>query len=401
MTKNELHTDQGPPMDLLYFLVAIASMAALHFQYRVGIVLPLPWNLIGVIPLAIGIAVHLAGRRALNAHGTTTRHSGEPTVLVTDGVYGKVKHPMNLGLLLMILGASMLYGSLVTYLVVALAASVLGIKSLYLEEKQLQTKFGSAWREYVGTPPVDARLPDGASQAKGRSRRQELWLAALLFILPLVIQVILGEEGFSKSWTLSGYYREVIMWTMIGLVALACLAGPARRHETLRGLIRLILAPVPFVAGLVLAVVVDMPIGPPIPNFREPAVYSPSRDMYYIVAEEQPPYGDGGLRLHFFGMERSQWNPVWTYERKNVLAGKPPSGYDSGPMSLVLSKDEKLLAVRRGETYSDVIMLDSGKHYRQDTAPRSTSGPAGHRDGISQAPDPIKDLLDKHGGEKD
>jgi cadmium resistance protein CadD (predicted permease) len=46
-------------MPTTYLLVSIVAMVALHFLFPIMRIIPSPWNLFGIIPLVIGIAINL------------------------------------------------------------------------------------------------------------------------------------------------------------------------------------------------------------------------------------------------------------------------------------------------------------------------------------------------------
>ena len=134
-----------PPM---YLFTALAIMVLLHFFIPVYRVMPYPLNAIGLIPLAVGIALNLAADNALKKHGTTVRPFEESTSLITTGVYKYSRNPMYLGMALIIIGIALLMGSLSPYIIVPGFIAIIERVFISGEETMLQQKFGHDWIAY-------------------------------------------------------------------------------------------------------------------------------------------------------------------------------------------------------------------------------------------------------------
>ncbi|HEX9438960.1 MAG TPA: methyltransferase, partial [Roseiflexaceae bacterium] len=89
-----------------YLLLAIIAMVLLHFVWPVATVIAVPWNLIGVVPLAVGILMNVIADNVFHRAKTTVRPFEESTVLVTRGVYRLSRNPMYLGFVLMLIGVA-------------------------------------------------------------------------------------------------------------------------------------------------------------------------------------------------------------------------------------------------------------------------------------------------------
>ena len=76
-----------------YLLVAIVLMLVLHFLIPVHKLVPMPWNILGVIPLACGIALNLVADRAFRQAQTTVKPFEESTALITTGAFRITRHP--------------------------------------------------------------------------------------------------------------------------------------------------------------------------------------------------------------------------------------------------------------------------------------------------------------------
>lgn len=54
---------------LVYLFLSLAIILLLHFLLPAMRVLPFPWNLFGVIPLALGIVINLVADRSFKKEG--------------------------------------------------------------------------------------------------------------------------------------------------------------------------------------------------------------------------------------------------------------------------------------------------------------------------------------------
>jgi protein-S-isoprenylcysteine O-methyltransferase Ste14 len=76
--------------------------------------------------------------------------------LVTTGIHGRIRHPFYLGHLLMLLAFTVGSGLLVLYVLTGFAV-VSGAVMIWLEDRELERRFGDEYREYRGR--VSAILP--------------------------------------------------------------------------------------------------------------------------------------------------------------------------------------------------------------------------------------------------
>lgn len=134
-----------PPV---YLLVCIALMILFRFLLSGAKLLGLPWNLSGLIPLALGIALNLAADRSFKNRNISVKPLEKTTALITDGVFRVSRHPMYLGMVLILLGVAILLGTLTPFVVVFAFAFLMDIAFIRFEEKKLEETFGEAYLEY-------------------------------------------------------------------------------------------------------------------------------------------------------------------------------------------------------------------------------------------------------------
>ncbi len=125
-----------------YLLIAIFAVVILHFALPVAAIVPFPWNLLGVIPLILGVVINLNADQPFQKANTTVSPFEVSTAWITSGMYCFTRNPMYLGFVLILLG------SLTPYMVVFAFAVLMDRIYINMEEQTLSRAFGSAWQEY-------------------------------------------------------------------------------------------------------------------------------------------------------------------------------------------------------------------------------------------------------------
>ena len=133
-----------------YFGIAIVAMVAVHFLAPIALVLSFPLTLIGLAPIAAGIALNLVADRAFKERSTTIKPFERSTSLVTTGVFAWSRNPMYLGMVLFLLGLALLLGTATPFAVIVLFILLLDVKFIRAEERMLAETFGDDWSAYRG-----------------------------------------------------------------------------------------------------------------------------------------------------------------------------------------------------------------------------------------------------------
>jgi protein-S-isoprenylcysteine O-methyltransferase Ste14 len=131
-----------------YVLTAIVLMVALHLVAPAARLISSPWNILGIIPLAVGIVINVVADRAFRRAGTTVKPFQESSALIMTGVFRLSRNPMYLGFVLVVLGIAVITGSLTPLVVVPAFALLLDRNFIAAEERMLEERFGSVWLEY-------------------------------------------------------------------------------------------------------------------------------------------------------------------------------------------------------------------------------------------------------------
>jgi protein-S-isoprenylcysteine O-methyltransferase Ste14 len=123
-------------------------MVLFHFIIPIIKLIPLPWNLLGLIPLVVGVTLNFIADGAFRRAGTTVKPFQESSALLTDGVYRFSRHPMYLGFVLILIGVATLLGSLTPWVIITIFAVLMEVVFIQVEERMLEEKYGPAWLAY-------------------------------------------------------------------------------------------------------------------------------------------------------------------------------------------------------------------------------------------------------------
>lgn len=138
----------GRPLPPVVLLLAIILLAVVHLLLPGRKILTYPANLVGLLPLAVGVYLNLAADRLLKRHHTTVKPFQESTALLTKGVYSHTRNPMYLGFVFFLLGIALLLGSAAPLVIVALFPSLVNQMYIRAEETMLRDRFGDEWLGY-------------------------------------------------------------------------------------------------------------------------------------------------------------------------------------------------------------------------------------------------------------
>ena len=109
-----------------------------------------PWNRVGGLVAATGVAIAVAAFVRFRQIGTTVdpMDPGKASRLVTDGVFLVSRNPMYLGLLLLLVGWAIWLGSALPWLVPPLFVLLLTRVQIVPEEMALRQRFGEQYVSY-------------------------------------------------------------------------------------------------------------------------------------------------------------------------------------------------------------------------------------------------------------
>ena len=108
---------------------------------------------IAVILIGAGAALAIPALRGFRSAGTHVEPWKASTVLVTGGVFGRLRNPMYVGLTLLLAGLSIFLASDWMLVMTIVFMPVIHFGMVKREERYLEAKFGDAYRSYKASVP--------------------------------------------------------------------------------------------------------------------------------------------------------------------------------------------------------------------------------------------------------
>ena len=133
---------------LVLLLLAILVMVLLHFAVPFRRLVLFPWRLLGLAPVILGIVLNILADRSFKTHKTTVTPFEASSVLVTDGVFRLSRHPMYLGMILVLVGIATVLGSASPWIIVVVIAAIFDRVFIRGEEDILEDAFADDFRKY-------------------------------------------------------------------------------------------------------------------------------------------------------------------------------------------------------------------------------------------------------------
>ena len=130
---------------------SIITAVILHYFFPVAIVIPFPYNLLGLLIIGLGIYLVLQSVLLLRSYNTTLEPSGNPSSLVTKYPYNYSRNPIYLGDLLIALGSATILSSLSAFIPPIIFFLVVNTIIIPFEENRLQKNFGIEYERYKGS----------------------------------------------------------------------------------------------------------------------------------------------------------------------------------------------------------------------------------------------------------
>ena len=131
-----------------YLFISITTMALLHFFVPAATVVQYPWTLLGIVPFTVGIALNLLADSAFKKAQTTVKPFEISTTLITAGVFRVSRHPMYLGMVLILVGLATFMGTFTPLIIILIFAILMEMVFVRTEEMMLEQQFGPIWSTY-------------------------------------------------------------------------------------------------------------------------------------------------------------------------------------------------------------------------------------------------------------
>lgn len=108
---------------------------------------------LGWVLIALGLVLMLAAAFEMHRSKTTVIPHREPDALVTSGPFRWSRNPIYLGDALILLGGSLVWGSLLGFLFVPVFGVIVYRRFILSEEARLKAAFGQGYEEYAARVP--------------------------------------------------------------------------------------------------------------------------------------------------------------------------------------------------------------------------------------------------------
>ena len=127
---------------------SIITAIVLHYFFPVTILIPFPYNLLGLLIVGFGVYSAFLSVRLLISNNTTFEAGGNPSSLVTRRPYSYSRNPIYLGFLLITLGTGTILSSLSAFIAPIIFFLVVNTIIIPFEENRLQKNFGIQYERY-------------------------------------------------------------------------------------------------------------------------------------------------------------------------------------------------------------------------------------------------------------
>ncbi len=134
-----------PPV---YLLIAVLLMAGLNYFTPLHTILAAPITYLGIGLIILGFLIVIWPAASFGRVGTPIRPFEESTDLVTNGMYRVTRNPMYLGMVAVLLGVAVLFGSASPFLLIPIFSWIIQTKFVKFEEALLEETFGDEYIEY-------------------------------------------------------------------------------------------------------------------------------------------------------------------------------------------------------------------------------------------------------------
>jgi protein-S-isoprenylcysteine O-methyltransferase Ste14 len=131
----------------IFYTLAISNII-LWFVLPTENMFPFAINLLGMIPLVIGIVFNLWTDIQFKRNNTTVKPDEIPSTLIISGPFALSRHPMYLGMSLILFGEAILLGSLGSFLIPFLFIIIIEKFFIPFEERTLITWFPEEYSTY-------------------------------------------------------------------------------------------------------------------------------------------------------------------------------------------------------------------------------------------------------------
>ncbi|MGD8921752.1 MAG: isoprenylcysteine carboxylmethyltransferase family protein [Candidatus Zixiibacteriota bacterium] len=141
-------TQKTGPLPPTFFFILLILGIVLRLAVPAYTFLHWPYNLVGLAPLLFGSWITVWADNIFKRRGTTVKPHLDPSELIVSGPFRISRHPMYLGMALILLGEALLLGA-VTPLAAPIAfAVIMQARFIPMEERSMERVFGKQYDAY-------------------------------------------------------------------------------------------------------------------------------------------------------------------------------------------------------------------------------------------------------------
>ncbi len=131
-----------------YFYLLLILSLLLHFAFPVKKIIFSPYNYFGVPFISFGVIINIWADILFKKNKTTVKPTKTPSSLIVSGPFKISRHPMYLGMALILLGTAIFLGTFITFLFPIIFIILMELLFIPFEEKNLEGKFGKKYFDY-------------------------------------------------------------------------------------------------------------------------------------------------------------------------------------------------------------------------------------------------------------
>jgi len=131
-----------------YFLILLFLSILFHFVFPIKKIIPSPYNHLGWVFIIIGITLNIWADNLFKKHKTTVEPGKKSQKLVLEGPFKISRNPMYLGMVLILIGTSVILRSLITFLFPIVFIIIIETIFIPIEEKDMEKVFRKEYQNY-------------------------------------------------------------------------------------------------------------------------------------------------------------------------------------------------------------------------------------------------------------
>ncbi len=132
----------------LYFFLCIFFCAFSFLIFPDYVLISFPFNLIGILPAAIGYIMLKRASKLFDEEETTFYVEEQPSKFITEGIFKQSRNPMYLGAVVLIIGQAFIVGNFIGFIAPILFFVVMDRICIPVEERIMEETFGKDYLNY-------------------------------------------------------------------------------------------------------------------------------------------------------------------------------------------------------------------------------------------------------------